>query len=104
MAQIINKTSCGIVFRCSCCQKIHVEFNNINFNFTQEQYREFIKYLRELDGEYWEKKNRNSIFRRKIRIPLDKSTLCLMLNSDELLALRQLLATPFLPAETDLMA
>lgn len=102
MARIINVTDFGIVFKCSCCQKIHIEFNNINFNFTEEQYRNFSEYLNNLDGEYWEEKNRFSVFKRKIRIPLDKSSFCLMLNKEELVGLRQLLSVPYASVENDL--
>lgn len=103
MARIINKTQHGIVFKCPCCDKIHIEFNNINLNFTEKQHREFSEYINNLDGAYWEKTNQYSVFRRKIRIPMDASHVCLMKNNDELAALRQLLSRPFVPAENDLV-
>ena len=102
MARIINVTDLGIVFKCSCCQKIHIEFNNLNFNFTEEQYRAFCEYLNNLDGAYWEEKNKHSVFRRKIRIPLDQSSVCLMLNKEELTGLRRLLSGPYASVESDL--
>ncbi|MDD2245569.1 MAG: hypothetical protein PHI70_03180 [Proteiniphilum sp.] len=103
MSQIINKTPFGIVFKCSKCGKIHIEFNNINFNFSLEEFREFSSYLNQLDGEYWEAKNKDSLFQRKIRIPIGK-TLCLLLTSKELSALRNLLkCSPRPVVERDLI-
>lgn len=103
MKQIINKTLYGTVFTCSRCEKIHVEFNNINFNFTEKEYRQFVRYLNELDGSYWEEKNKNSLFRRKIRIPFSGTSLCLMLNSEELSSLRSLLASFVISAKEELL-
>lgn len=103
MAQIINKTNCGLVFRCNQCKKIHIEFNNINLNFTEDEYERFSDYIHHLDGQYWEEMNVDSLFRRKIRIPINATPICLMLTVDELSALCKLLENTSVSAEEELV-
>lgn len=91
MARIINKTRFGLVFRCSQCKKIHIEFNNINLNFSENEYKRFSDYIHHLDGQYWAEQNNNSPFRRKIRIPISSTPVCLMLTVEELSLLCNLL-------------
>ncbi|SFK48239.1 DUF6686 family protein [Proteiniphilum acetatigenes] len=103
MAQIINKTSFGLVFRCSQCKKIHIEFNNINLNFSETDYKRFSDYIYHLDGQYWAELNTNSPYRRKIRIPISATPICLMLTVEELSALRKLLENTSASAEEELI-
>lgn len=93
MVQIINKTCFGLVFKCSRCNKIHIEFNNFNLNFSESEYKRFSEYIHNLDGKYWSEMNKGCIYRRKIRIPIGSSTICLMLDIEELQELRRLLKT-----------
>ena len=58
----INKTQNGQVFKCDKCNLIHIEYKNLNFNFTIKQFDDFADYLSKLDGEEWEEKNKNSKF------------------------------------------
>lgn len=92
MNHIFNQTAHGKVFLCRSCKKIHVEFNNINFNFSKEEYLHFSKYINELNGDYWEKINTHSSYRRKILIPLDHRNYNLLLNKEELAELKILLS------------
>lgn len=101
--QIINKTRLGQVFRCDKCKKIHIEFNNFNLNFSEEEYKRFAKYILELDGQYWAEMNANAPYRRKIRIPIGSSPICLMLNLEELFELRKLLERTASSAEEELI-
>lgn len=103
MIQIINKTANGLVFRCSQCHKIHIEFNNLNFNFSENEYKRFTEYIHQLDGEYWAEMNAGSPYRRKIRIPIAGTPLCVMLTIEELYALRNLLEKVSSPAEEELI-
>ena len=103
MEYILNRTAKGIVFKCSHCQKIHIEFNNINLNLAEKEYREFSCHIQNIDGEYWEKSNERSIFNRKIRIPIFNMSICLMLNLEELKELQELLFSSSLSAESYLL-
>lgn len=94
MIYIINQTRYGIVFKCSNCNKIHIEFNNFNLNLSEPDYRLFVQYINNLDGDYWVEKNKGSICQRKIRIPITPTAVCLMLHPNELSELRQLLILP----------
>ncbi|MBI9067382.1 MAG: hypothetical protein JEZ09_08830 [Salinivirgaceae bacterium] len=91
MDNIINETKNGKVFICKSCKKIHVEFNNLNFNFTKEEFYHFSRYISQVNGEYWEKVNTDSTYRRKILIPLDHKNLNLLLNKEELEEMKILL-------------
>jgi hypothetical protein len=82
----------GKVFICNQCDAIHIEFKNLNFNFSQSQYDSFANYLSKIDGESWERKNKDSKFNRKIIIPLGNSGANMLLSNDELLELRALLS------------
>ena len=63
-----NKTQNGQIFKCEKCNLIHIEYKNLNFNFTLKQFNDFTQYLSKLDGKKWEQKNKNSKFKRKILI------------------------------------
>ncbi len=88
---IISKTKNGKVFECDKCNRIHIEFLNLNFNFTSSQYRVFVQYMARLDGERWQNENAGSELKRKIVIPTDSQSLNILLNIRELDELKMLL-------------
>lgn len=90
MNKIFNETENGKVFKCSKCNAIHIEFNNLNFNFSEKQYKHFVDYILKLDADEWEYKNRNSHYRRKILIPIGHSNVNVLLNKKELQELKYL--------------
>lgn len=90
MQKTINQTENGKIFRCSSCNKIHIEFKNINFNFNDEEYRYFTEYISELNGEEWEYQNRGSNYSRKIVLPINHRNVKILMNSYELQELKQL--------------
>jgi len=87
---IINRTQNGQVFRCSKCKAIHIEYKNLNFNFTDRQFSEFAEYINSLDGEKWEEINQNSQFKRKIIIPTGNQIFRVLLSNEELNELKKL--------------
>lgn len=103
MIHIFNKTTHGTIFRCGKCNKIHIEFGNLNFNFTEKEFREFAAYIQKMDGKYWECQNAASVFTRKIRIPIGEANFCFLLNSRELQQLKELLAVQPLSATEKLL-
>jgi len=91
MSTLINQSTNGKIFKCTACQKIHIEYKNFNFNFDQEEYKHFVNYISKLDGKKWEAKNKNNIYNRKIIISIRHKTVNVMLHNYELLELKQLL-------------
>ena len=90
--KITNKTANGKVFKCVKCSLIHIEFKNLNFNFTQLQYNHFANYILGLEGEKWEYLNRNTIYVRKIIIPIGHQNFNFILNNTELTEFKLLLS------------
>jgi hypothetical protein len=91
MNTILNKCTNGKVFKCGSCNKIHIEYKNIALNFSNEEYNQFARYFRNLDGQYWEQVNYNSEYKRKIIVPIGHKNLNILLNNNELIELKQLL-------------
>ena len=90
---IINRTQNGQVFRCGKCKAIHIEYKNLNFNFTDRQFSEFAGYINSLDGEKWEEINQNSQFKRRIIIPTGNQIFRVLFTNKELKEFRQLIST-----------
>ena len=91
MSTLVNQSANGSVFKCNSCNKIHIEYKNLNFNFDQEEYEHFVNYISKLDGKKWEAKNKNQIYNRKIIISIQHKTFNILLHNYELLELKQLL-------------
>ncbi len=88
---IYNKTDVGKVFQCTSCNRIHLEFNNLNINFKdKENYYEFVDFIHQLDGAKIEEQNNGSPYSRKIFIPIGSGGCNFLLNSYELENLKQL--------------
>ncbi|PCH71323.1 MAG: hypothetical protein COC06_01420 [Bacteroidales bacterium] len=90
MNNVMNQTENGKIFRCSGCSKIHIEYKNLNFNFDDEEYKNFANYFMELDGPYWENVNIHVHFRKKIIVPVGHKNLNMLLDNSELQELKQL--------------
>lgn len=102
MIHLISQTENGRVFRCPTCKLIHFEYKNLNFNFTTKEYTFFANYFLEIDGDYWEIKNANSFFKRKIFIPAGNEHFNILLNKKELLELKELFTKPHIKPKTQL--
>lgn len=90
MVKIICKSKNGQVFKCSTCKLTHFEYKNLNFNFTNEEFKHFSNYFLNLDGLQWELKNANCFFKRKIFVPAGLNNFNILLNNNELLELKSL--------------
>ncbi|WP_452230418.1 MULTISPECIES: DUF6686 family protein [unclassified Lacinutrix] len=86
----ISKVSSGELSICTHCNIYHLEFNNIYFEFTEVQYKQFKRYLLALEPEYWENKYVDAKVKRKIPIPSLQSNLVLMFNRQEVAELKAL--------------
>lgn len=80
----ISKVSSGELSICENCNIYHLEFNNIYFEFTVSQYKQFKKYLLSIESDYWEHKYAHTNVKRKIPIPSLQSNLVLMFNRQEI--------------------
>ena len=88
---VYNRTSNGSLFRCEKCQSIHLEFNNLNINFSNpNNYHEFAKYLHQINADEWVRINKDSPYHRKIVIPLGNGNANFMLHAGELEDLKRL--------------
>ncbi|WP_421919306.1 DUF6686 family protein [Marinifilum sp.] len=88
---IYNRTSNGCLFKCDSCQSIHLEFNNININFSSiDSYYKFAEYLRDINIDATLKQNVHSPYQRKIVIPIGGGGCNFMLHPGELEDLKRL--------------
>lgn len=90
--EAISKTSKGELNFCRNCQQFHLEFNNIYFEFTPIEYKQFRKYVLLIESEFWERKYANANVRRKIPIPTLQENLVLMFNRQEVAELKALIS------------
>ncbi len=88
--KILNQTQNGKIFRCLSCNRLHVEYNNLYFTFTDKEFRKFRKYFLTLDAEYWEEVSKNEICNRKIMIPVGHDNLVTLFNVKEVNELKEL--------------
>ncbi len=93
MHQVISKTANGQVFKCSKCHKIHIEYKNLNFNLSEEEYKNFVNYINSISGKEWEHCNRNSAYKRKILLPVGSRYFYALFNNKELEEFKYLLQT-----------
>lgn len=91
--EIINQTINGKVYRCTTCNKIHVDYKNLSFTFNKPEYQNFSQYMKKLDGEYWAQKNEEHSGNRKIMIPINHQNLILNFSMAEIVELKDLLAS-----------
>lgn len=66
-------------------------FKNINFNLTQIEFESLQNYIDNIDENYWLKEYRYSVFSKNIPIPVLQENLMIMLDTNDLLKLRELL-------------
>ncbi len=89
---MINQTENGKIFKCSKCDKIHIEYKNLNFSFTYKEYESFAAYIKDLDGKNWEDSNHDSLYSRKIMISILHDNFNILLHNYELEELKFLLS------------
>ncbi|MCK5134629.1 MAG: hypothetical protein KAR19_02480 [Bacteroidales bacterium] len=90
--RIISQSPSGQVFQCLSCKKMHVEFNNLYFSFSDEQFHDFKQYFLEFDIEYWENQCINPVCRRSIMIPLGQDFFHALFHPGEIRELKRLLS------------
>ncbi len=88
--EVLSRTKNGQVYICNRCNKIHIEYSNLNFNFSQKEFKEFADYIINLNGAYWEEKNKHTPFKRKIIIPIGHKNFNVLLTLTELNEMKSL--------------
>ncbi|TRZ45753.1 DUF6686 family protein [Robertkochia solimangrovi] len=67
--RIINRTGNGLLIQSRLSGLYYLLFNNLNFNFTCEEFDSFRKYLNAVDIDYWEQEYQWSVYDKRIPIP-----------------------------------
>ncbi|OUS02554.1 hypothetical protein A9Q86_03365 [Flavobacteriales bacterium 33_180_T64] len=80
----ISIVKSGELSICENCNVYHLEFNNIYFEFTIQQFKQFKDYLDAIEIGFWERKYTCSKMKRKIPIPSIQNNLVLMFNRQEI--------------------
>jgi hypothetical protein len=81
---MLSQTPNGMIFKCQTCDRLHIEYKNLNFNFTKKEFDFFRKYFLSLDAEYWENVNRQSFYKRKIMVPIGHKNFTALFSSEEI--------------------
>jgi hypothetical protein len=80
----LSKTKRGELYLCEQCNIYHLEFNNIYFEFNEEQFHQFKSYVLAIEVDYWEHKYACGRVKKKIPIPTMHPNLVLMFNRQEI--------------------
>lgn len=88
--KLLSSTHHGRIYICSSCNKIHIEFNNLNFSFKKGEYRNFKNYFLKIDPKRWELLNQDTLNKRKIVVPISHQNLTLIFNASEVFQLQEL--------------
>lgn len=93
MCQInfLKRTSEGVLLYCQHSETYQLLFKNINFNLTLNELECFAKYIQNIDADFWEKEYQHSVYSKHIPIPSIQENLILLLDSKDLIELRELL-------------
>lgn len=81
---IINKTLNGVICKCEDCKSYQIEFKNILFNLSYNDFDVFTNYIIELNNKNAYSEKFSSAFNRTIAIPTHNKSLYFILNHQEL--------------------
>ncbi len=89
---IIKTSPNGQLSYCDRCKIYQLEFGNLFFRFTTEEFLYFKNYIRKTDGSYYEEMNKDIPNNRKIflRMPINGFYCCL--HNEELDELKYLIS------------
>ena len=95
--KIIGKVKSGELTVCTNCNHYHLTFNNIFFEFTENEFNQFKKYIFQLDTTYWNKNYPSSKVKKNIPIPTLQKNLVLLFDQAEIEELRNLFSAQCYP-------
>lgn len=87
----ISKVKNGQLTICETCNKYHLIFNNIFFEFYPIEFISFKKYILQLEVDLWENKKIGINMTRKIPIPTNQENLVIMFDRQEIEELKTLI-------------
>ncbi|MFV0565920.1 MAG: DUF6686 family protein [Flavobacteriaceae bacterium] len=88
--KILAKSNRGELSICLSCNIYHLEFNNLYFEFSTEEFVHFKTYILSVDCMYWECAYAETCFKRKIPIPSVQKNLILLFSRQEIEELKAL--------------
>lgn len=90
MDSILKQTSNGFISFCTKCNAYHLEFGNLFFKFTEDEFQHFCRYISSIDGEYYQNQNRELRNARKIFLRMPVQGFFCTLHPEELAELKRL--------------
>ncbi len=87
----LNSTPNGNLVFCTNCNKYHLEFGNLYFNFSASELKIFTEYINSIDGEYFDMLNQQAHSNRKILLPTKLKGTHFVLHLHELNEMKVLL-------------
>lgn len=91
MDSVLKQTSHGFISFCTQCNAYHLEFGNLFFRFTEDEFQHFCRYISSIDGEYYQHQNRDMRNTRKILLRTPMQGFYCALYPKELAELRRLI-------------
>ena len=88
----IAKVPSGDLTLCLECRKYQLSFNNLFFEFTKEELKQFKYYIFDLDVDYWECEYQCPKLKKNIPIPSLQNNLILLFDRREIEELKELLS------------
>ena len=90
----LTKNKKSFLIYCSKIAVYQLSYKNLKFNLTTEELTSLVKYLKNIDCDYWEKEYENSIYQKKIPIPTLQTNFMILLERNEVNELLFLLDKP----------
>ncbi len=87
----LTKNRNGFLIYCSKSETYQLSYKNLNFNLTCKELEGLVRYLKNIDCDFWEKEYENSIYKKKIPIPTLQSNFMILLERYEVYELLNLL-------------
>ncbi|MFD2568842.1 DUF6686 family protein [Pseudotenacibaculum haliotis] len=88
----IAKVKSGELSLCTNCNHYHLMFNNIFFEFSRKELKQFRDYVFNINLEYWESNYPCPVIKKNIPIPSLQKNLILIFNRKEIEELKKLLS------------
>lgn len=88
--RLISKSLNGQILLCPC-NKITIEFGNLQLHLDFKDFKAFKDYLDDIDADFYEGRNNSSPFKRKISVPLFSTKYMMAFSAEEIKELIQLM-------------
>jgi hypothetical protein len=88
--EVLSRSINGKIFKCHTCNKIHIEYKNLNFTFSENEYHFFKDYFLKLEPEKWERINQNTFYKKKIMVPIGHRNFTAMFNTEEIYEIKNM--------------